>query len=70
MVKLTIANPTIKMRALAENHPYACQNLLGLAICVNLLTHTIPTGPAGTENHNVADIDGSNPMMLKAIANT
>jgi hypothetical protein len=32
--------------------------------------HTIPTGPAGTENDNVDAIDGSSPMILKAIAKT
>lgn len=62
----------MKIKALAENHPYVYQFLAasipGKLDCT--LTHTMPIGPAGTENHNVAEIDGSSPMMLKAIANT
>jgi hypothetical protein len=34
------------------------------------LTQTIPTGPAGTENNRVDAMEGSKPMMLKAMAKT
>lgn len=35
-----------------------------------LSTQTIAAGPAGTEKESVDAIDGSNPIILKAIANT
>jgi hypothetical protein len=43
-------------------------HLQSMILFEDLLTQTIPTGPAGIEKDRVEAIDGRRPMMLKATA--
>jgi hypothetical protein len=69
----TIANPTRKMNMLAVNHacPITLVNQPHKQIHSDSTpTQTMPTGPVGREKERVDAIEGTRPMMLKAIAKT
>lgn len=70
--KSAMARPTTKMNMLARNQPYVAKVSFTekSLIPLEVLTHTKPAGPAGSEYDNVLAMEGSSPMIENAMPKT